>query len=152
MFDLPRDTLLFNLDETVFGRNVRSARRGAAGGPSGMTCDHLRPLLGGPRDLHKFFLVAKKLSQGEIPRTIVQIIKLGCMTALRKKDGGVRGTVVGEVIRRLKLPRRRSNTLYPLVQGVNACHTLCKLFVSWMRMRQRHPSTGSALATPYPVV
>ena len=50
VFNLPRDTLLFNLDETVFGRNVRSARRGAAGGPSGMTCDHLRPLLSNPRD------------------------------------------------------------------------------------------------------
>ena len=40
VFDLPRDTPLFNLDETVFGHNVRSARRGAAGGPSGITCDH----------------------------------------------------------------------------------------------------------------
>ena len=67
VFDLLRDTPLFNLDETLFGRNIRSARRGAAGGPSGMTCDHLRPLLSNPRDLHKFFLVAEKFSQGEIP-------------------------------------------------------------------------------------
>ena len=86
MFDLLRDTPLFNLDETLFGRNLRSARRGAAaGGPSGMTCDHLRPLLSNPRDLHKFFLVAEKFSQGEIPRTIVQIIKLGRMTAFKKE-------------------------------------------------------------------
>ena len=98
-----------------------------------MTCDHLRPLLSSPRDLHKFFLVAEKFSQGEIPRTIVQIIKLGRMTALRKKDD--REDKSNSWVQPLKLPRRRSNTLYPLVQGVNACHTLCKVFVSWMRMR-----------------
>ena len=80
MFELPRDAPLFNLDVTLFGRNIRSARRGA-GVWSGMTCDHLRPLLSNPRDLHKFFLVAEKFSQGEIPRTIVQIVKLGRMTA-----------------------------------------------------------------------
>ena len=119
VLDLPRDTPLFNLDETVFGRNVRSARRGAAGGPSGMICDHLRPLLSNPRDLHKFFLVAEKFLQGEIPRTIVQIIKLGRMTALRKKDGGVRGMVVGEVIRRLTA-RTMAQQLGPAIEAATA--------------------------------
>ena len=36
---------VFNLDEKIFSRNVRSARKGAAGGPSGMTSDHSCPLL-----------------------------------------------------------------------------------------------------------
>ena len=36
---------LLDLDEKVFCRNLRSARGGVAGGPSGMTCEHLRPLL-----------------------------------------------------------------------------------------------------------
>ena len=36
---------LFQLHEKQFGRNLRSARRGVAGGPSGMTCEHLRPML-----------------------------------------------------------------------------------------------------------
>ena len=44
-------------------------------------------MLSNPRDLHKFFLVAEKFSQGEIPRTIVQIIKLGRTTVSRKQDG-----------------------------------------------------------------
>ena len=98
--DLPRGVSTFNLDETLFGRNVRSAKRGAAGGPSGMTCDHLRPLLDSPRDLHTLFLVAESFSRGLIPRSVVEIVKLGWMTALRKKDGGVRGIVAGEVIHR----------------------------------------------------
>ena len=33
----------FDLDEKMFGRNLRSSRRGVAGGPSDMTCEHLRP-------------------------------------------------------------------------------------------------------------
>ena len=45
---LPRDfgfqpPTLFQLDEKQFGRNSRLARRGVAGGPSGITCEHLRP-------------------------------------------------------------------------------------------------------------
>ena len=35
----------FQLDEDQFCRNLRSSRRRAAGGPSGMTIEHLRPLL-----------------------------------------------------------------------------------------------------------
>ena len=37
----PEGRVLFNLDETKFARNLRSAKRGAAGGPSGMTVEHL---------------------------------------------------------------------------------------------------------------
>ena len=77
VFKLPRDAPMFSLDETLFGRNIRSARRGAAGGPSGMTCDHLRPLLSNLRDLHKLYRVAEKFSQGEIPRSVIHIVKLG---------------------------------------------------------------------------
>ena len=29
----------FDLDEDVFNRNLRSSKKGAAGGPSGMTCE-----------------------------------------------------------------------------------------------------------------
>ena len=52
---VPRDSLVFDLDEGIFNHTVRSARRGAAGGPSGMTTDHLRPLLEHTRDLHSLF-------------------------------------------------------------------------------------------------
>ena len=33
---------LFMLDPDLFAKNLRIARRGAAGGPSGMTSEHLR--------------------------------------------------------------------------------------------------------------
>ena len=35
----------FSLGEKKFAANLRSSRKGAAAGPSGMTADHLRPLL-----------------------------------------------------------------------------------------------------------
>ena len=35
----------FVLEEGWFSHNLRKVRRGAAPGPSGMTADHLRPLL-----------------------------------------------------------------------------------------------------------
>ena len=44
---VPRD---FELDDPRFAKNLRSSKRGAAGGPSSMTAEHLRPLLDSPRD------------------------------------------------------------------------------------------------------
>ena len=98
---VPRDAPIFNLDERIFGRNVRSAKRGAAGGPSAMTTDHLRPLLESTRDLHNLFKVAELLARGQIPESTASTIRRGRMTTLRKDGGGVRGIVAGEVIRRV---------------------------------------------------
>ena len=49
--ELPGTVPAFNLSEKKFCQNVRSARRGVAGGPSGMTADHVRPLLESTRDI-----------------------------------------------------------------------------------------------------
>ena len=57
----------FELDEPTFNKNLRSSRRVAAGGPSGMTTEHLRPLLDERRALHLFFLVAQKLARADVP-------------------------------------------------------------------------------------
>ena len=51
----------FQLDEHIFSRNLRSSRRGAAAGPSGMTMEHLRPLLDDVR----------ALAQAKVPLAIV---------------------------------------------------------------------------------
>ena len=48
----------FILDEDLFTRNLRSAKRGSAGGPTGMTVEQLHPLLDHARDSHLFFQVA----------------------------------------------------------------------------------------------
>ena len=66
-----------------------------------MTTDHLRcPLLDNTKDTDLLFTVAELLARGRIPDSVGQFLRLGRMTALRKDGGGVRGIVVGEVIRR----------------------------------------------------
>ena len=65
-----------------------------------MTSKHIRVLLDNPRDSHLFFLLGEQLSQGMAPEAAVQAVRLGRLTALRKRDGGVRGIVAGDVVRR----------------------------------------------------
>ena len=109
----------FELDEVLFSRNLRSAKKGAAGGPSGMTWEHLRPLLDSPRDSRVLFRVAELLARGELPPSIVDVIRVGRLTALRKSNGGVRGIVAGEVIRRL-LARTVAQQLGPAVEAATS--------------------------------
>ena len=91
----------FQLDPDVFLANVRSPRRGVAAGPSGMTADHLRPLLESERDSEVLAELGASLARGEGPEVVWEAIRMGWMTALRKADGGVRGIVVGDRFRRL---------------------------------------------------
>ena len=63
---VPVDGPTFNLDERVFCRNVRVARKGAAGGPSGMTNDHVRES-GGVRGI-----VSGEVKRSLTARTIAQ--------------------------------------------------------------------------------
>ena len=69
---------LLALDEDKFGKNLRSTKRGAAAGPSGMTIEHIRPLLENVRILHSFFQMCERLAQANVPQVA---------------DGGVRGIV-----------------------------------------------------------
>ena len=89
------------LDEWLFSENLRSARRGAAAGPSGMTTDHLRPLLDNVRDLHLLFSVREHLATDMAPQEVVEIGRGGRLTALKKPNGRIRDIVSGEVVRRL---------------------------------------------------
>ena len=65
-----------------------------------MTTEHLRPLLDSQRDMHLFHEVCLQLARAEVSRTIVDAMRSGRMTALTKPNGGVRGIVSGDVIRR----------------------------------------------------
>ena len=91
----------FELDEMFFLRTLRSSRKGAAGGPSGMTNEHLRPLLDSVNDSHLLFLAGEQLARANVPPAVVSMIRQGRMTALRKNTGVVRGIVAGDVVRRL---------------------------------------------------
>ena len=65
------------------------------------------------------FQVAEGFSRGVVPDSTVQILRIDRMTALRKKDGGVRGIVVGEVIRRL-VARTVAQQLGPAVEAATS--------------------------------
>ena len=90
----------FVLDQDMFLHNVRTARKGAAPGPSGMTADHLRPLVEHSGAARALSHGASLMAQARIPEEIMSAIRCGRMIALQKPDGGVRGIVVGDVFRR----------------------------------------------------
>ena len=79
-----------------------------------MTTEHLRPLLDDSRGLHLFFMVAQKLGRADFPEAVVDL-RVGRLTSLTKPDGGVRGIVAGDVVRRL-VARTISQQLGPEVE------------------------------------
>ena len=66
-----------------------------------MTADHLQPLLDTGRDTSLLFRFATVLARGQAPDAAVEGVRMGRITALQKPDGGVRGIVVGDVLRSL---------------------------------------------------
>ena len=66
-----------------------------------MTYEHLRPLLSSRSDLVVLHKLGERFARAQVPQPIVDAIRMGRVTALRKRDGGVRGIVAGDVFRRL---------------------------------------------------
>ena len=66
-----------------------------------MTSEHLRPLLSRPPALHWFFRLGEQLVAARVPNPVIEAVRMGRITSVRKPAGGVRGIVVGDVIRRL---------------------------------------------------
>ena len=91
----------FQLDPEEFLVCFRTTRQGSAAGPSGMTADHLFPILENDRDSILLVVVVSSLATRNVITEIIDGIRLGRMTALQKPDGGVRGIVVGDIDRRL---------------------------------------------------
>ena len=108
---------LFMLDPDLFAKNLRISRGGAAGGPP--ASEHLRPLLEHHEDMTRFWRFAQDLAREGVPDDIVELVRLGRMTALQKPTGGVRGIVAGEIIRRL-VARTISQQLSPVVESATA--------------------------------
>ena len=84
-----------------------------------MTVEHLQRLLDHPKDYQLFFQVAERLARGQVPEEIQAAIRMGRLTALREADGGVRGIVAGDVVRRL-VARTMSQQLMDTVQQATA--------------------------------
>ena len=66
-----------------------------------MTADNLFPLLESETDSGRLVELAQILAAGDVPPEIMRAIALGRLTALRKDGGGVRGIVVGDMLRRM---------------------------------------------------
>ena len=98
-----------------------------------MTTEHLRPLLDDAHSTHLFFRMGfENLARAQVSEVAVAADRSGRMTALSKDDGGVRGIVTGDVVRRLvacnnwaqqsRQPQRSINMHSP--QPVRVC-ALC---------------------------
>ena len=81
----------------------------------------MRPLLDELGALHSFFLIDEKLAQALVPGSVVDIVRMGILTALSKPDGGVRGIVEGDVIRHL-VARTISQQLASTVERATSPH------------------------------
>ena len=89
------------LDRDWFLVSLRTARKGAAGGPSGMTAEHLRVLLRNERDSDLLYEMVLDVVRADISDVVLEAIRIGRMIALQKFGGGLRGIVVGDILRRL---------------------------------------------------
>ena len=103
-----------------------------------MRSEHLRPLLDSEGDSNMFFGAAQSFARAQIPEEILAVLRVVQMTALEKPDGGIRGIVVGDVIRRLvaktiseqfmlkgSRPQRcLSSSRCPHEQGARAAHVV----------------------------
>ena len=65
----------FELEEFQFVVNLRTSRSGAAAGPSGMTSDHLRPLLDHVLDSHLLFLLGDQLAKAHTSASVNDAIR-----------------------------------------------------------------------------
>ena len=73
----------FELSEKIFLKKLRTVKRGAAAGPSGMTLEHLRVLFDSRRCQNLFFKLAERLARADVPDAIISVMRMGRMTALR---------------------------------------------------------------------
>ena len=102
----------FDLDVDKFMHNLRTARKACAGGPSGMTAQHLKVGLESPVICGLMGEVACHFARARMPAEVVQANRLGRITALQKPDGGV----VGGVFRRL-IARTMAQQLSKFAEG-----------------------------------
>ena len=72
----------------------------AASGPSGVTADHLDHCWTAKSTL-PVSGDSPNLAWATVPDEIVDVVRLGCMIALCKPNGGVQGIVAGDMVCRL---------------------------------------------------
>ena len=95
----PQDQL--DLDPKQLLQALRSAGRGSAPDLAGMRYEHLRVMVDEEQDWALISELAQDFARANVPEEVMQALRLGRMTALKKDNGKIRGIVAGSIVRRL---------------------------------------------------
>ena len=99
--NIPQDILEFEpdvpvqVDRKAFLKCLKSAPKGSSLGPGGCTNEHLRILVDDVDPMELLFEAVTSLAQARVPQTISRALMSARLTALKKADGGVRGSATG---------------------------------------------------------
>ncbi len=96
-----RDVSAPELSVEMVRKVLLEQKRGVAAGPSGLSGDHLKVLLGSERGLRDLTDVLQHIVRGRVPREVVPWLTTSRLIPLMKASGGVRPVAVGEVLLRL---------------------------------------------------
>ena len=88
------------MDMKIFAKCLRTAPAGSSAGPGGCSNEMLKVCLDDEETCQLLFLAAEDFARGTAPN-VSQCFMLANLTALQKKDGGVRGIATGTTFRRL---------------------------------------------------
>ena len=105
--EIPQDVLGFEpeepitLDRKILLASLKSSPRGSSPGPGGCTYEHLQVLLEDSNTFDLLIGALNSLAQATVPQQITTALMSARLTALSKRDGGVRGIATGTTLRRI---------------------------------------------------
>ena len=89
------------LDNNIFTKCLRKAPAGSSPGPGGCTNEMLKVCLDDIEILELLVSAAEDFARADTPHEVAKSFMLSSMTALQKKDGGIRGIATGTSFRPL---------------------------------------------------
>ena len=92
---------LLELDRDKFLQSLKTAPRVSSPGPGVFSYEHLKIMMDEEDTLELLYEAATSLAQAKVPSSIASALMSARLTALSKKDGGVRGVATGCSLRRL---------------------------------------------------
>ena len=95
----PETPLVFNKE--ILLKSLKTSPRGSSPGPGGCTYEHLKVLMDDVDTFNLLHEAVTSLAQGRVPASISKALTMARLTAVTKKDGGVRGIATGCSLRRL---------------------------------------------------
>ena len=84
-----------------------------------MTADHLKVVLENHRDSDLFHNICQLMVRAAVPSEIFSVLRVGRLTALQNANGGIRGIVAGDLLRRL-VARTMAQQLGPAIDRATA--------------------------------